>query len=77
MVTLPNALLWWRWHTISYLTGLHFRLWVNTDRIVFSDYRLELNQYLQSNGGADRLRWKVVKEGPDDSPTWTADAIRK
>ena len=37
---------------------------------------MELNNYLQSNGGPDRLRWERIRKGPDDSPTWTATAIR-
>ena len=38
---------------------------------------MELNNYLQSHGGTSRLRWEPIKEGPDDSPTWTVKAIRQ
>jgi hypothetical protein len=34
----------------------------------------DLNNYLQVNGGKDRLTWEVSKTGPDHKPLWTAIA---
>jgi hypothetical protein len=33
-----------------------------------------LNNYLQVNGGKDRLSWEFNKTGPDHRPVWTAIA---
>lgn len=36
------------------------------------DYRTELNNYLQVNGGCDRLRWEETQTGLQHKLTWTA-----
>jgi len=40
---------------------------------VSREYRLELNNWLQSRGWLTRLTWNGdEKDGPDDNPTWHA-----
>ena len=34
------------------------------------EYRLELNNWLQSRGLRERVTWRKEKRGPDDSPIW-------
>lgn len=39
---------------------------------------MQLNNLLQANGGAGRLRWgDAVRGGPDHCPSWTIDAFRQ
>ena len=38
------------------------------------DYRMQLNNYLQANGGARLLTWEVYQSGPLHQPLWTAIA---
>ncbi|KAI0790682.1 hypothetical protein C8Q75DRAFT_806079 [Abortiporus biennis] len=40
-----------------------------------SHWRMELNNYLQANGGARQLRWEVVSYGPPHQVTWQAVAF--
>ena len=40
------------------------------------DYRVQLNNYLQANGGTQRLSWGNIKDGPEHRPNWTAHAYR-
>ncbi|KAH9940548.1 uncharacterized protein BXZ73DRAFT_98980 [Epithele typhae] len=35
-------------------------------------YRMQLNNYLQANGGARHLTWEVYQTGPLHQPMWTA-----
>ncbi|KAI0915642.1 hypothetical protein AcW1_003808 [Taiwanofungus camphoratus] len=37
-------------------------------------WRMQLNNYLQSNGGARLLTWEVYQSGPQHQPSWTAIA---
>jgi len=37
-------------------------------------WRMQLNNYLQSNGGVNILTWEVYSVGPLHRPTWTAIA---
>ena len=39
-----------------------------------TDYRMQLNNYLQANGGARLLTWEVFPSGPQHQPMWTAIA---
>ena len=36
------------------------------------DYRTELNNFLQVNGGSRRLQWKKYEQGPQHELIWTA-----
>ena len=36
------------------------------------DFRTQLNNWLQVNGGTERLDWKSFRVGPENDPTWTA-----
>ena len=36
------------------------------------DYRTELNNFLQVNGGSHRLKWQTSSQGPDHDLLWTA-----
>ncbi|PCH43846.1 hypothetical protein WOLCODRAFT_153903 [Wolfiporia cocos MD-104 SS10] len=38
-------------------------------------WRMQLNNYLQSNGGARSLTWEVAQSGPLHQPMWTAIAF--
>jgi len=39
---------------------------------------MQLNNLLQSNGGAGRLRWgDPIRGGPDHTPSWTISAFRQ
>ena len=40
--------------------------------IAHADYRTGLDNFLQVNGGSDRLRWEEVRTGPQHRLTWTA-----
>ncbi|KZT68311.1 hypothetical protein DAEQUDRAFT_766482 [Daedalea quercina L-15889] len=40
-------------------------------------WRMRLNNYLQSNGGARLLSWEVYQSGPLHQPVWTAIAYVK
>lgn len=42
-----------------------------------SDFRMQLNNYLQANGGARLLSWEVFQTGPLHQPMWTAIAYSK
>ena len=45
--------------------------------ILLPEFRLQLNNLLQSNGGAGRLRWgDPIRGGPDHRPSWTISAFR-
>jgi hypothetical protein len=35
------------------------------------DYRTELNNWLQVNGGTERLDWKSFRVGPENNTIWT------
>ncbi|CCM00691.1 uncharacterized protein FIBRA_02730 [Fibroporia radiculosa] len=37
-------------------------------------WRMQLNNYLQSNGGSKILTWDVYQSGPQHQPVWTAIA---
>ncbi|KAF9786709.1 hypothetical protein BJ322DRAFT_667790 [Thelephora terrestris] len=37
-------------------------------------WRMQLNNYLQVNGGAQRLRYLDVPSGPAHKPTWSCTA---
>ncbi|GBE81375.1 hypothetical protein BKA93DRAFT_601984 [Sparassis latifolia] len=37
-------------------------------------WRMQLNNYLQSNGGVHLLTWEVYQVGPLHAPSWTAMA---
>ncbi|KAH9945643.1 hypothetical protein B0H21DRAFT_693865, partial [Amylocystis lapponica] len=37
-------------------------------------WRMQLNNYLQSNGGSRLLTWDVQQSGPLHQPSWTAVA---
>ncbi|KAH9894962.1 hypothetical protein C8Q73DRAFT_692428 [Cubamyces lactineus] len=37
-------------------------------------WRMELNNYLQANGGSHILSWDVTQSGPLHQPMWTAVA---
>lgn len=41
---------------------------------IMTDWRMQLNNYLQSNGGARLLTWEVYQSGPQHQPSWTAIA---
>ena len=41
---------------------------------IITDWRMRLNNYLQSNGGARLLSWEVTQSGPLHQPIWTAVA---
>lgn len=50
--------------------------WTLTD--LLPDYRMELNNYLQTNGGTGRLSWsKPINEGSDHSPKWKIEVSRQ
>lgn len=38
------------------------------------DWRMQLNNYLQANGGVRLLSWEVYQSGPLHQPSWTAIA---
>lgn len=40
-----------------------------------TDYRMQLNNYLQANGGSRILTWEVYQTGPLHQPMWTAVAL--
>ena len=40
--------------------------------IAHPDYRTGLDNFLQVNGGSDRLRWEAARTGPQHRLTWTA-----
>ena len=42
-----------------------------TNKSMLSHFRTQLNSWLQVNGGTARLNWRVIKDGPEDAPTWT------
>lgn len=42
-----------------------------TDRTV-TDWRMQLNNYLQVNGGTRMLEWEVYSVGPPHNLQWTA-----
>ncbi|KAF9652934.1 hypothetical protein BDM02DRAFT_3265950 [Thelephora ganbajun] len=35
-------------------------------------HRTQLNNWLQVNGGPERLDWESFRVGPQNDPTWTA-----
>ncbi|KAF9790830.1 hypothetical protein BJ322DRAFT_412818 [Thelephora terrestris] len=37
-------------------------------------YRVQLNNYLQANGGTQRLSWGNSQDGPRHCPNWIAHA---
>ena len=39
-----------------------------------TDWRMQLNNYLQANGGSRLLSWDVFQSGPLHQPSWTAIA---
>ncbi|KAI0745103.1 hypothetical protein C8Q76DRAFT_606149 [Earliella scabrosa] len=39
-----------------------------------ADWRMQLNNYLQANGGVRLLTWEVYQTGPLHQPSWTAIA---
>lgn len=39
------------------------------------DYRTELNNWLQVNGGRERLDWASSRVGPENNPIWTATCL--
>ncbi len=38
---------------------------------------MQLNNYLQANGGARLLTWELFQSGPLHQPSWTAIAYSK
>jgi len=36
------------------------------------DHRTQLNNWLQVNGGPERLDWASFRVGPENDPIWTA-----
>ena len=41
------------------------------------DYRTELNNFLQVNGGSNRLKWQTSHQGPQHELIWTAICYSK
>lgn len=42
-----------------------------------SDWRMQLNNYLQGNGGTKMLSWEVYPSGPSHEVVWTATVFSK
>ena len=44
----------------------------HTDDAEVSDWRMQLNNFLQGNGGTKMLTWDVYSAGPSHQVVWTA-----
>ena len=48
-----------------------------TSRSTPSHYRMQLNNWLQVNGGTSRFGLRIIRAGPEHDPTYTAISERK